>query len=261
MSSNFRTTTGPGSPQLQRWSLRGKLIASCFLAVHVLALVVGPWSGPPPASQLSAAVAGHLSPYLFALHLNHGYRFFAPNPGPSHLVRYELTMADGSTVKGQFPDPQQYRPRQLYHRHFMISESTYGLSERVLQVPVEPRAAEGELLPPGALEEYREFKVAYDRDRAKSDALVAGIARQLIARHQARSVKLWMVEHGIPIPDLVAEGMPLDDPSLYRERLLGEWNDQGQRIEQPLPAESPVATGQGGPAGGPPSEARDEVQP
>jgi len=29
-----------------------------------------------------------------------GYHVFAPEPGPSHLVRYEVTRADGSQVEG-----------------------------------------------------------------------------------------------------------------------------------------------------------------
>src|SRR5262245_16091682 len=119
MNSSNRTTTGDPQPVMRRWSLRARLIVSVVLALHVLAVIIGPWSGPPPASQLSQAVANFMAPYLYGLHLNHGYRFFAPNPGPSHLVRYRVTRADGTAVEGQEPDPHQHHPRQLYHRHFM----------------------------------------------------------------------------------------------------------------------------------------------
>ena len=37
-------------------------------------------------------------PYLEAAYLDHGYAFFAPDPGPSHLVRYELEFDDGGVI-------------------------------------------------------------------------------------------------------------------------------------------------------------------
>jgi hypothetical protein len=218
--------TGPadGGGLPRRWSLRARLVVSGLLALHLLSVVVGPWSGPPPASQLAQAVARVLAPYLYAIHLNHGYRFFAPNPGPSHLVRYEVQRADGTRLAGRFPDPASHWPRQLYHRHFMISESMYGLSERVLEAPTAPQPIEHVGVPAEIQAEYEQAKLIYEREKAKSDALAASLARQLLAQFDGQQVKLWVVEHGIPVPQLVQQGVLLDDPSLYRERPLGEWD-------------------------------------
>ncbi|NIO41435.1 MAG: hypothetical protein GTO41_15415, partial [Burkholderiales bacterium] len=60
--------------------------------------------------------------------LDHGYRFFAPEPGPGHLVRYEVTTSDGAGAAGQFPDRDRIWPRLLYHRWFMLSETAFAAS-------------------------------------------------------------------------------------------------------------------------------------
>ncbi|MCA9268060.1 MAG: hypothetical protein KDA41_06295, partial [Planctomycetales bacterium] len=86
------------------WGLRTRRIVSLLLAFHLAAVFVAPWSSPPPASQLSASAARLFHPYLHAVCIYNGYRFFAPDPGPSHIVRYELQYADGRSEPGQFPD-------------------------------------------------------------------------------------------------------------------------------------------------------------
>ena len=63
-----------------------------------------------------------LQPYLDIAYLNHGYGFFAPDPGPSHLIRYTVEWSDGRTIHGQLPDRNRHWPRLLYHRHFMLAE-------------------------------------------------------------------------------------------------------------------------------------------
>ena len=59
--------------------------------------------------------------------MRHGYRFFAPDPGPSHLILYEVSLENGETASGRFPDQNVHRPRLLYHRFFMISEHFWAL--------------------------------------------------------------------------------------------------------------------------------------
>jgi hypothetical protein len=213
--SDQASVGGPDGTGAERWSVRARVIASVLIVWHLLAVVVGPLSGPPPASRLATTLAAGLKPYLFALHLNHGYRFFAPNPGPSHLVRYEAERGDGSVTSGHFPDPKDHWPRLLYHRHFMISETIYGLSQRVAEPPTAP---DGQQVAPEEL-------AYYEMEKRKSDTLVHGVARQLGEQFSARRVRLWWQEHGIPAPPAVLMGMPLNDPSLYQEGELYEWNE------------------------------------
>lgn len=129
-------------------------------------------------------------PYLDALYLNHGYHFFAPEPGPSHLVRYELILQDGSKETGYFPNKTEHWPRLRYHRHFMLSEHMAQFTE--------------EGTPPEFL---RTFSKSY--------------AQHLLAAHHAKEVKLILIRHLFPTPEQVLEGMKLTDQSLFFERNLG----------------------------------------
>ena len=161
-------------------------LASGLIALHLFAVFVAPFS-VPPSSPLAASLARFFQPYLDAAFLNHGYKFFAPDPGPSHLVRYEVFLADGKKIEGRFPNLSQQQPRLLYHRHMMLADRLDG--------------------PLG--HEWSEI-------HARS------YARHLLHMHHAERVKLYLVTHALPFPGQVLEGMKLDDASLYRERLLIE---------------------------------------
>src|SRR4051812_9871294 len=99
-----------------------RAVASALLVAHLCAVFVGPWAMPPAGSLLSRSFAAALGPYVQAMYLDNGYRFFAPEPGPSHLIRYEILLPDGKRVEGYFPDRKRHWPRLLYHRYFMLSE-------------------------------------------------------------------------------------------------------------------------------------------
>lgn len=168
-----------------------RVVVSVLVSLHVLAVFVGPWA-MPPASELAGSFRTAMAPYLDVLSLGNGYRFFAPEPGPSHLIRYELTLPDGALKTGVFPDRNEHRPRLLYHRHFMLSEFLNSLES------------------PG---------VPPDR----SQAYARSYARHLVDTHQADSVRLYMRRHFVPRMEEVRRGMKLTDPALYQERLLIEF--------------------------------------
>jgi hypothetical protein len=167
-----------------------RVVVSVLVIVHVVAVFLGPFAMPPQTSELAATLAGVYRPYVDALALANGYRFFAPEPGPSHLVRYELTFDDGTTRAGTFPDRDVHRPRLLYHRYFMMSEFLNTLSNP-------------------------------DAPRDRVDAYVASYARHLLAAEGARSVKLFLVRHWVPRMEEVRAGRRLTDKVLYEERSLG----------------------------------------
>jgi hypothetical protein len=100
-------------------------VASLLILLHVMAVWIAPFS-VPPSSPLAQQLATWFRPYLEAAYLNHGYKFFAPDPGPTHLVRYELQLPGGETKTGTFPNLAEQRPRLLYHRHMMLSERLDG---------------------------------------------------------------------------------------------------------------------------------------
>jgi hypothetical protein len=167
-------------PQVTRWHI----VASVLILLHVTAVWIAPFS-VPPSSPLSQRVASWFRPYLEGAFLNHGYKFFAPDPGPTHLVRYELQLADGGKKTGTFPNLSEQRPRLLYHRHMMLSERLDG--------------------PPQAY-----WIPAFSRSYAK----------HLLEEHNAEKVTLYLVTHALPSPQDVQGGMKLNDPRLYREREL-----------------------------------------
>jgi len=141
---------------------------------------------PPQASDLGGTLAGWVQPYIEGLCLANGYRFFAPEPGPSHLVRYEITRPDGTRIEGSFPNRTVNRPRLLYHRYFMLSEFLNTLRN--------PGA------PPDRLE-------AYSRS----------YANHLADEYQADEVKLFLRRHYVPRMSEVRQGMKLSDKALYDE--------------------------------------------
>ena len=196
-------------------SLRLRIVLSLVLAFHVTAVFFGPFAMGPQRSALATALEPMLGGYTQAASLDNGYQFFAPEPGPSHLVLYELTYADGRTEEGKFPNLEEHFPRLLYHRYFMLSEFLNTLDSQVVEVPDDELAELGvEGIPPPS----SPYDLALRRRR---DALIHNYARQLLIYHDAQSVKLILQRHLIPLQQDVLNGRPLDDPSLYQERELG----------------------------------------
>ncbi|MFM8414039.1 MAG: hypothetical protein ACKOCX_04870 [Planctomycetota bacterium] len=176
-TDHARLPPGPALPRLVR------LLASLAILAYLAGVIIAPLSGPPPASDLSQAILQPFRPLLGALYLGHGYRFFAPDPGPGHSIRWIVTMPDGSTRSGTVPDADRDWPRLLYHRRFMVAEKIAPL--------VPPADAPAEI-----------------RSRAKADwlPLVKGVAANLLRTHGGDRVRLEMIEHYLPGPEEVAEG-------------------------------------------------------
>lgn len=209
------------------WSRRGRLLASAALLFHLTAVILGPLSFPP--AIVADALRTVWGPYLQAAFLDHGYKFFAPDPGPSHLIRYEIEFTNGSTRRGTFPNLVEHWPRLLYHRHFMLSEQLAGGPpdrEARADLPWEEQ-------PP----------TRWQKDFARS------YARHLLHERQAKRVTLYLVEHLLATPEDVARGMRLDDPASYRQRELGSFQYQEEFPNEARPVTSAwdfqVQAGQG----------------
>lgn len=181
------------------WSARARWLVSIALVWHLIGLVVGPISSPP--SILGDRLQSIYMPYLQAAYLNHGYKFFGPDPGPSHLVRYVVELPDGKRLEQTFPDHKLHWPRLFYHRHFMLSEFIVALAG-----PYDERFDwEGQPLSPG------------------QEAYIASYGHHLLAKYGAKRVTLYLVEHRLPSPQEVLDGMRLNDSRLYRSRKLGSF--------------------------------------
>jgi hypothetical protein len=188
VSSGTRRSNG-GSTRRKPMNRRVRGVVSAFLVLHLVAIASAPLA-MEPASLPAQKVFAFFRPYLDATFLNHGYHFFAPEPGPSHLIRYELTFSDGRVEDGVFPDPVEQKPRLNYHRHFMLSEFANRLA-------------------------------VHDAQQPALDELSQSFARHLMSERDAESATLFLRRHYIPFPQQVREGMTLDSEELYAERPLG----------------------------------------
>jgi hypothetical protein len=163
-----------------------RAVLSAMILAHVFAVFLGPWA-MPPSSDLARACFRLFQPYMQLLFLDNGYRFFAPEPGPSHLIRYQIVQQDGSRLAGQFPDRKEQWPRLLYHRYFMLSE--------FLNTALD-------------LAEAR-------KDRQMLEACARSYARHLARKHNARQVTLFLRQHELPTIFQAQEGKQLTDPASY----------------------------------------------
>lgn len=173
-------------------SRRARSVASVLLILHLVAIASAPLA-MEPASLPAQKVFAFFRPYLGTAFLNHGYHFFAPEPGPSHLIRYELSFADGRVESGVFPNPDEQKPRLNYHRHFMLSEFANRLAVN-------------------------------DAQQSALHELSQSFARHLMDERDAQSATLFLRRHYIPSPQQVRDGMRLEAEELYAERPLGTFS-------------------------------------
>ena len=199
MPSANSSDENQGKPAGLAWSARVRWLVSVALVWHLVGLIVGPISSPP--SILGDRLQAIYLPYLQAAYLNHGYKFFGPDPGPSHLVRYVIEMPDGERTEATFPDRKLHWPRLFYHRHFMLSEFLDALSG-----PWDPR-------------------FEWDRQPLSpaQQVYIESYAHHLLTKYGGKRVTLYLVEHRLPSPLEVIDGVRLNDSKLYRSRKLGSF--------------------------------------
>jgi hypothetical protein len=179
---------------------------SLLVVFHLLAVFAEPFRfftrsgrGTSPAAD---PIRWALTPYIEFAYLNHGYFFFAPEPGPSHLMECQLQMADGEQRQLRFPDKFAQRPRLLYHRHFMLAEFLNGLH-------VPPFRAEVTVEDARLAQDWQADRQLYERVRDS-------MTEHLVAKYGAVSGKLERLEHRLPSSEEVFEQrLPLSSPTLY----------------------------------------------
>ena len=172
--------------RLNGYRVIAKWVGSLLLSLHVLAIFVAPAS-VGPSSQTIRGLWTVVSPYLYAMNLNHGYHFFAPEPGASTLLEYVVVQEDGKRVWGRMPDRRTMYPRLLYHRYFMLTEMLGSLSEE---------------------------------DPMRAD-LIESYAHQLMKKHQGKSVELKMVTHQLSRRERILLGADINDPDTFDVKFLG----------------------------------------
>src|SRR3990167_3187874 len=90
MARDRETNQVPG--RAARPSLSLRIALSALLLIHLAAVFFPPFtfatrSATGAASPFAEPITSALRMYVDFFFLDHGYFFFAPNPGPSHLLR------------------------------------------------------------------------------------------------------------------------------------------------------------------------------
>ena len=171
------------------WRTWTKAILSVALVYHIAAIVIAPAS-IPPSSELIRGSWRYVGPYLQFLYLNHGFHFFAPDPGAATIVRYVAELPDGTERTGQVPNKRTMWPRLLYHRHFMLTE--YLATSDSMDPRVQP-------------------------------LVIRALARAIGQREGAQAVSLSRLAHLLPDMEAVRSGITLEDSRLYEEQPLGRF--------------------------------------
>lgn len=223
-----------------------KLLISAALIFHLVAVFLPPLAVVP--SPATGPMADALSLYTGPLRLNNGYRFFSPDPpNVSVVVQYEIELSDGETLKGIFPNKQDYWPRLFYHRHLMLTSRLQSLGYDSMQIGwgnekpllndgslggwiMTQRVSAGDV---GDVDQLTDSDYRVDEsqipealrleppDRLDARKYVRSYAEHLRAKYHAKRVQLFLVEHGVPPRDMfITEGVTLDTPRSYRKSLL-----------------------------------------
>lgn len=158
--------------------------------------------GRQPSAPDAAVIRRGLGPYIDFAYLHHGYFFFAPNPGPSHLMDITLIDDDGDRRHLRLPDHQAQWPRLLYHRHFMLSE----FLNQLYTPPVAP-SVDGKTNPE---------REGWLRDRARFEMVRNSMEKHLAERYGAKRAEIQLMEHRLPSAiEVFDDKVKLNDEKLY----------------------------------------------
>jgi hypothetical protein len=164
----------------------GYVLLSAGLAFHVFCVFIAPAAMPPSSPLLEDGYRFAL-PYNQALFLNHGYHYFAPDPGASTLIKYAIPREGDSPLIGRFPTPS-LKPRLLYHRYFMLAENLWTV------------------------------------DGGSQTELERAYARHFANLHHSSRIELFRVSHEPSSIVRIQAGGHLDDPEMFEEESLGQFD-------------------------------------
>jgi hypothetical protein len=236
------------------WSPLARRITSVILIVYLVVLLLGPLANPVGSEFLTRPLAQAVAPLHRLLFLGHGYRFFGPDPGPSHLVVYRITDAEGQPREGHFPDREKNWPRLLYHRWFMLGETvfqehaltpdqkSFAATDAELEAQIKELRLHGKFNVSDRLIVERQRRAEqYAATRRRIEELVWAIANQLLRQYDGTRIELFVQERNIPFPVQVLTGSQLEDAEFLSPlRKIGEFqiNPQGETVSLELPVEA-----------------------
>lgn len=232
------------------WSRGWRRFVTVLLIWHLVAIVHTPLT-------LGGGFANLLGPwqwvrdYATLLYLDHGYRFFAPEPGPTHTVK--LVLGDGELQQTiRLPDRASTWPRLLYHRWFMLGESLSNAVDGAVAGAAPFREAQAELereiataRAQALITEVQELTALRD-DNAREyqfhqqalRILVEGLRRLAATRYQAPQARI------ISCRQIIASPLQVRRRSFDASKLILEldctdvaalWAAPAEEIQAPAP--------------------------
>jgi hypothetical protein len=197
-----------------------RTLLTLVLIAYLAVLLLGPLTVPVGSAHLTNPMARVAAPIHRALFQGHGYRFFAPQPGPGHFVECRFQMSDGPEQTIRFPDRERHWPRLLYHRWFMLAETVFTELD--------------------GTPDSKSFRDAQQTLQREIDQLVRRVALAVLTEVPgATAVELVLYERSIPLPGDVADGVKLDDARYLSDPLpIGTFSrEQLQVSDSDLPLE------------------------
>jgi hypothetical protein len=187
-----------------------RLFLSVLIVLHLAAVIAEPLRFFSRSSEKFAAedtqmLRTLLGPYVDAMYLSHGYFFFAPNPGPSHLIEAEAVTPNQESTsldRIRFPDRYEQWPRLLYHRHFMMTEFYHTI------------------FAPSSLDQIeslpKEIQEQWKTDRQRFVAIQDSIKKNLEKKHPGKTFVLRRLQHELATPQSIfVDHWKLTDPRLF----------------------------------------------
>lgn len=184
-------------------------VISLGILFHLVAVVLPPLAyqsdGPAGISPVIQAATTPVRPYGEFLHLNRGYAFFAPDPGPSHL--FQIARLDEENFpfeEWMYPSLDHQWPRLAYHRHFMLAEYLNRI-HRPVDLP--------EGLDPSIIVDLKAERRRYEYVRR---SMIEKMRKEL--SHD--NIALRRIEHALLLPQDYSSGIPINDRRTYQ--VLGD---------------------------------------
>jgi hypothetical protein len=210
-SHRVKTATEHSSLAGARWPLR-HWILSGLIVFQLLAIFAGPFQfftrSSRGTSPLSDLIRWPVEPYIEFAFLDHGYSFFAPQPGPSHLIDCSFVDQEGKLSSVRYPDRRAQWPRLLYHRHFMLTENL----QQLWVEPVDPLLLEARQANP----EEADVLTGWTEARRLYETIRDSMATHVANKFGADEVQIDRVEHRLPTDEeVLRKRMRLNAPEFY----------------------------------------------
>jgi hypothetical protein len=117
------------------WPSWAKAIVSVIVVWHLLVVFLSALAKTPTSPlMMNIANSAIMRWYSEPLYLNHGYSFFAPEPGPGHVIEYTLyDKANNQIETFRYPSKREQWPRLYYHRFMMLADQIDAFPDEQLR--------------------------------------------------------------------------------------------------------------------------------